>query len=161
MNEESIVKILDIAKKNNIQNILALRGDEPKNNKINLDQKFKYAIDLVRFIRERYGDYFGISVAGYPEGHPDSVNYQQDLIYLKEKVDAGADFIITQFFYNVDLFLKFVDDCNRIGITCPIIPGILPIYNYRNFKRMVGFCCVNVPLKILEDLEQIKNDDMD
>ena len=162
MNKEIVKNALEKAKKNNIQNILALRGDpadlnynieESKNNDLN------YASDLVKFIREEYGDYFGISVAGYPESHPEAVSYQQDLLFLKEKVDAGADYIVTQFFYDTDIFFKYVNDCRNIGITCPILPGILPIFNYNNFKRMVGFCKVHVPTDILDKLEEIKNDD--
>ena len=162
MNKEIVKNALEKAKKNNIQNILALRGDpsdlnynmeESKNNDLN------YASDLVKFIREEYGDYFGISVAGYPESHPEAMSYQQDLLYLKEKVVAGADYIVTQFFYDTNIFFKYVNDCRNIGITCPIIPGILPIFNYNNFKRMVGFCKVYVPTDILDKLEEIKNDD--
>ena len=162
MNKNIVKNALDTAKNNNIQNILALRGD-PADLNYNIEESenndLKYASDLVKFIRKEYGDYFGISVAGYPEGHPEGESYQQDLIYLKEKVDAGADYIVTQFFYDVDIFFKYVDDCRKIGITCPILPGILPIFNYNNFKRMVGFCKVAVPDYILNKLEEIKNND--
>ena len=156
INEEIIKKTLDEAKKNNIKNILALRGDPPEGKewKAN-DEKFKYAIDLIKYIKKNYGDFFCICVAGYPEGHPDN-NYEDDLKFLKQKVDAGADLVITQLFYNVDLFLKFVNDCHKIGIKCPILPGILPIINYNNFKRMIGFCKVDVPKNILNKLEQLK-----
>lgn len=159
INEEIVRNALEEAKSNNIRNILALRGDPPIGEDWKAsDEKFKYAIDLVKFIREEYGDFFGICVAGYPEGHPDG-NYEEDLKYLKLKVDAGADIVITQLFYDVDLFLKFVDDCRKIGINCPILPGILPIVSYNNFKRMIGFCKVSVPEYILDDLEKIKDDD--
>ena len=159
INEELVKNALEEAKNNNIRNILALRGDPPEGKEWEAsDENFKYAIDLVKYIRKEYGDYFGICVAGYPEGHPDG-NYEDDLKYLKQKIDAGADFVITQLFYNVDLFLKFVDDCRNIGINCPILPGILPIINYNNFKRMVGFCKINVPQNILNDLELIKDND--
>lgn len=160
INEKLVKEALEEAKNNNIRNILALRGDPPEEGKEweASDEKFKYAIDLVKYIRKEYGDYFGICVAGYPEGHPNG-NYEEDLKYLKEKVDAGADFVITQLFYDVDKFLKYVDDCRNIGIMCPILPGILPIVNYNNFKRMVGFCKVSVPQYILDDLEDIKDND--
>ena len=103
----------------------------------------EYAVDLVRLIREWYGEYFCIAVAGHPEGHllqKDSP--QQELVYLKEKVDAGADFILTQFFYDTTIFIDFVTRCRQVGITCPIIPGIMPIPNYSNFKLMteVFYC---------------------
>ena len=159
MNQVIIINALEEAKNNGIRNILALRGDPPVGeNWEAADENFKYALDLVKFIRKKYGDYFGICVAGYPEGHPDG-EYNQDLIYLKQKVDAGADFIITQLFYDVDIFLNFVDDCRKIGIKCPILPGILPIINYNNFKRMTGFCKVKVPQGILDDLNEIKDND--
>jgi methylenetetrahydrofolate reductase (NADPH) len=159
INEEIVRDALEEAKRNNISNILALRGDPPSRDDVKAsDDKFKYAIDLVKFIREEYGDYFGICVAGYPEGHPDS-NYDDDLKYLKQKVDAGADIVITQLFYDVDLFFKFVNDCRKIGIDCPILPGILPIVNYNNFKRLTKFCKVSVPEYILDDLEKIKDND--
>ena len=159
INEELVKNALDDAKKNNIRNILALRGDPPEGAEWEAsDEKFRYAVDLVKYIRKEYGDYFGICVAGYPEGHPDG-NYEDDLKYLKEKVDAGADFVITQLFYDVDKYLNYVEDCRKIGIMCPILPGILPIVNYNNFKRMVGFCNVSVPQNILDDLEAIKDND--
>tara|TARA_B100000161_G_scaffold264988_1_gene239582 strand:+ start:458 stop:2182 length:1725 start_codon:yes stop_codon:yes gene_type:complete len=162
MNKDVVRNALKKAKENNIQNILALRGD-PADLNYNLEESknndLKYAIDLVKFIRQEYGDYFGISVAGYPEGHPEADSYQQDLIYLKEKVDAGADYIVTQFFYDVDKYFKYVKDCREIGITCPIVPGILPIFNYRNFRRMVDFCKVFIPEEMNKKLQQIKNND--
>jgi methylenetetrahydrofolate reductase (NADPH) len=162
MNKDVVRNALKKAKENNIQNILALRGD-PADLNYNLEESknndLKYAIDLVKFIRQEYGDYFGISVAGYPEGHPEAESYQQDLIYLKEKVDAGADYIVTQFFYDVDKYFEYVKDCRKIGITCPIVPGILPIFNYRNFRRMVDFCKVFIPDEMNKKLEQIKNND--
>jgi len=158
--EEKLKETLEIAKENNIRNILALRGDPPlgDNHWEAADTNFKYAKDLVKYIRDNYGDYFGISVAGYPEGHPDG-NYDLDLKYLKEKVDAGADFVITQLFYDVDLFLQFHKDCRSIGINCPILPGILPIVNYENFIKLTEFCKVKIPQYIIDDLEPIKNDD--
>ena len=93
---------------------------------------FQCALDLIKYIRQEYGDFFGIGVAGYPEAHPDSIvddpekmkeNYWADIRYLKEKIDAGGDFIITQLFYDTNKFLQFVEDCRTAGIDCPIIPG--------------------------------------
>ncbi|PCI98001.1 MAG: methylenetetrahydrofolate reductase [Flavobacteriales bacterium] len=160
IDEDVLKQTLETAKENNIRNILALRGDPSigSDHWEASDQNFKYAIDLVKYIRKNYGDYFGISVAGYPEGHPQG-DYKSDLNFLKQKVDAGADFVITQLFYDVDLFLKFHDDCRAIGINCPILPGILPIVNYDNFKKLTEFCKIKIPEYILADLEPIKNDD--
>ncbi|KXZ51560.1 hypothetical protein GPECTOR_12g523 [Gonium pectorale] len=117
---------------------------------------------------KEYGDYFGICVAGYPEAHPDGIvedpeqmdkNYWADIAYLKQKVEAGADFIITQLFYDVDIFVKFVADCRSVGITVPILPGIMPIMTYGGFKRMTGFCKTKVPAEISDALEAIKDND--
>lgn len=154
INEEKIKETLDICIKNNIFNILALRGDIPSN-ETSLNHNFKYSKDLVKYIRLHYKDLFGISVAGYPEGH---LNYKEDLIFLKEKVDTGADFIITQLFFDINVFLTFLKDSRDLGITCPIIPGIFPIINYDNFKRIQKLCNVHVPQWISDELEKIKND---
>lgn len=118
-------KILAAAKEAGLKNILALRGDPPKGTGqwTATSKGFRRAADLVRFIREEHGDYFCIAVAGYPEGHPLSLDPHMDVHYLKEKIDAGADFVLTQFFYDPALFLEFQDSCRAIGISCPIVPG--------------------------------------
>ncbi|KAF2325627.1 hypothetical protein GH714_031321 [Hevea brasiliensis] len=152
---EKIDHALQTIKSNGIQNVLALRGDPPhgQDKFVQVEGGFACALDLVKHIRSKYGNYFGITVAGYPEAHPDMIgsdgvatpeNYQKDLEYLKRKVDAGADLIITQLFYDTDIFLKFVNDCRQIGINCPIVPGIMPINNYKGFLRMTGFCKTKV-----------------
>ncbi|EFJ29329.1 hypothetical protein SELMODRAFT_146279 [Selaginella moellendorffii] len=156
-------------KANGVQNILALRGDPPhgQDKFVQVEDGFSCALDLVKHIRKKYGGYFGITVAGYPEAHPDVISgdaatqeaYEKDLAYLKEKVDAGGDFIITQLFYDTDLFLRFVNDCREIGITCPIVPGIMPINNYKGFLRMTGFCKTKIPADITAALEPIKDND--
>ncbi|CAG8452615.1 6780_t:CDS:10 [Paraglomus occultum] len=161
VNRDIIKEALNDAKDNGIQNILALRGDPPRGQEYwsSCDSGFNYALDLVKFIRREYGDYFCIGVAGYPEGHPDSDDKQQDLRFLKEKVDAGADFIITQMFFDVDIFVKWEKECRKIGITVPIIPGIMPIQGYNSFRRIINLCKVYVPSSILNALEPIKHDD--
>lgn len=100
-----------------------------------------------------------ICVAGYPHGHPDSNSYEEDLIHLKEKVDAGADFIITQLFFKPEKFLTYVDDCRRIGITCPIIPGILPIQSYDSLRHICKLSKLEVPQNIVNEMEKIKDND--
>lgn len=157
---------LEGAKERGIRNILALRGDPPAGKEwTKCEDGFEHGTDLVRFIRANYGDYFGICVAGYPEGHPagyldGKMTFDQEMQHLKDKVEAGADFIITQMFYDVDCFLKFVQTCRQEGITVPILPGILPIQNYTGFKRMTGFCKTKVPQSILDAMEPIKDDDV-
>ncbi|KAK6116826.1 hypothetical protein DH2020_049456 [Rehmannia glutinosa] len=167
---EKIDHALSTIKSNGIQNVLALRGDPPhgQDKFVQVEGGFACALDLVKHIRSEYGDYFGITVAGYPEGHPDVIqqdglaspeSYQSDLAYLKRKVDAGADVIVTQLFYDTDIFLKFVNDCRQIGITCPIVPGIMPINNYKGFLRMTGFCKTKIPPEIMAALDPIKDNE--
>lgn len=158
--KEQIKEALQKAKDAGIQNILALRGDPPRGEEWKkIDGGFGYAVDLVKFIRQEFGDYFGICVAGYPEKHIESKSYEEDLRLLKEKVDAGADLIITQLFYDVKLFLKFVKDCRELGIKCPIVPGMMPIHGYAGFERMTTLCKTFVPEAIQKALEPIKADD--
>ncbi|KAH0462689.1 hypothetical protein IEQ34_010264 [Dendrobium chrysotoxum] len=166
---EKIDHALDNIKNNGIQNVLALRGDPPhgQDKFVQVEGGFSCALDLVKHIRAKYGDYFGITVAGYPEAHPDMIQeggatleaYSNDLAYLKKKVDAGADLIITQLFYDTDIFLKFVSDCRQIGITCPIVPGIMPINNYKGFLRMTGFCKTKITSEITAALDPIKDNE--
>ncbi|KAL0366543.1 UNVERIFIED_CONTAM: Methylenetetrahydrofolate reductase 1 [Sesamum radiatum] len=167
---EKIDHALETIKSNGIQNVLALRGDPPhgQDKFVQVEGGFACALDLVNHMRSKYGDYFGITVAGYPEGHPDVIQdggvapleaYKNDLAYLKKKVDAGADLIVTQLFYDTDIFLKFVNDCRQIGITCPIVPGIMPINNFKGFLRMTGFCKTKIPPEIMAALEPIKDNE--
>lgn len=167
---EKLEAALQQCKQAGIKNILALRGDPPHGEEkfTQVEGGFSCALDLVKYIREKHGDYFGICVSGYPEAHPDQIvedpeemkkKYWEDIEYLKKKVEAGADFIITQLFYDVDLFLKFVADCKSAGINAPILPGIMPIMNYGGFKRMTSFCKTYVPEHISNVLEAIKDND--
>lgn len=149
------------AKDNGIRNILALRGDPPHGEDVwePCHDGFMHAVDLVRFIRKEYGDYFGIAVAAYPEGHISSKSIDDDLKYLKQKVDAGADFVMTQMFYDVDNFLAWVPKARAAGITVPILPGIMAINNYNAFKRMVAYTKARIPQHIFRALEPIRNND--
>ena len=141
--------------------ILALRGDPPEGSTIweKDDQGFNYGIDLVRYIRKEFGDNFFIGVGGYPESHQEQNDIDLDISFLKKKVDAGSDIIITQLFYDVDNFLIFRDKCFDIGIDIPIIPGIMPINNYARFNKFTQFCKVSIPESVTRALEPIKNDD--
>jgi methylenetetrahydrofolate reductase (NADPH) len=164
MTKESLSSILNQAKSCGVHNILALRGDPPRGK-----QSWKpndvsggfcdRAVDLVKLIRELHGDYFGIAVAGHPEMHPSSTSMEEEMNHLKEKLDAGADFIISQFFYSVPAFLEYVKQCRAHGITCPIMPGIMPIQSVSTFLRMTKYCGVEVPNSLLQRLEPVKDDD--
>jgi len=157
---EKLHEALVIAKESGIQNILALRGDPPRGEEWKqIEGGFGNAVDLVKYIRKYFGNHFGICVGGYPEGHLDSTDKEEDLKYLKTKVDAGADLIITQLFYDTSIFLDFVRRCREIGITVPIIPGIMPIHTYGGFKRMTELCKSIIPPHITEALETVKDND--
>ncbi|XP_012887309.1 PREDICTED: methylenetetrahydrofolate reductase [Dipodomys ordii] len=125
--QEEITRHLHKAKQLGLKNILALRGDPIGDRWEAEEGGFNCAADLVRHIRSEFGDYFDICVAGYPTGHPEAASFEDDLKHLKEKVSAGADFIITQLFFEADTFFRFIKACTDMGITCPILPGIFPI----------------------------------
>lgn len=156
LTRDDVLIILKEALDRGVTNIFALRGDLKIAN-----SDFPYAVDLVRFIRSQFKNKFCICVAGYPDMHPESPSKEQDLYHLKEKVDAGADFIITQIVFEANVFIQFVKDCREIGINVPIIPGILPIPNFATFEKMVKICDVKVPKNILQSLRSIKANDND
>ncbi|OCF39825.1 methylenetetrahydrofolate reductase [Kwoniella heveanensis CBS 569] len=164
MAKEKVDQALEKCRSLGITNILALRGDPPRSEEYAVDPNpqpdfFQHADDLVRYIRKEYGDYFCIGVAGYPTPHSDSESAESDLHYLKVKCDAGADYIITQLFYDVEGFLEWVTTCRERGITQPIIPGIMPIQNFSSFRRLVNLTKCPVPESIMADLQPISSDD--
>jgi methylenetetrahydrofolate reductase (NADPH) len=136
-----------------IDNILALRGDPPKNTPgFDLARgEFRYARDLVEFVK-RYGC-FSIAVAVYPEGHGQSPSIEKDMEYTKQKIDAGADLGITQMFFDNRYYYGFMDRAARLGIAIPILPGIMPIIDCKKIVEFAGFCNTTVPKKILDRME--------
>ena len=161
MSVSSINKILIEAKENDLFNILALRGDPPEGS-LTWEKHadgFRYGVDLVRYIRKEFGDDFFLGVGGYPDGHQEQTDIDVDINFLKEKVDAGTDIVVTQLFYDVDTFLLFRDKCIKAGIKVPIIPGIMPIHNYARFLKFTQFCKLSIPDSVSKKLESIKNDD--
>ncbi|KAK6529018.1 hypothetical protein TWF694_004238 [Orbilia ellipsospora] len=162
MEKEKVDNALKEAYNGGCTNILALRGDPPRENEkwSAVPGGFRYAKDLVKHIREKYGDYFDIGVAGYPEGCDDEEDPDVLLDHLKEKVDAGGTFIITQMFYDVDIFLNWVKKVRAKGISVPIIPGIMPIHTYAAFIRRATWTKIHIPEKWLQVLEPVKNDDV-
>lgn len=167
---EKLQEALAKAKEYGITNILALRGDPPKGQDHFevVEGGFSCALDLIKYIRAEHGDFFGIGVSGYPEAHPDVIvdepeamdkNYWADIAYLKQKMEAGADFVVTQLFYDCDRYFKFVKDCRSVGITCPILPGVMPVMTHGGFKRMTSFCKTAVPQHIADALDAIKGND--
>lgn len=132
-----IESILNLYRKHGITNVLALRGDKPADIPTIEEavKDFPHAIDLVRFIKSNFPE-MGIGVAGFPEGHPETPNRMKELEYLKEKVDAGADYIVTQLFFDNRDYFDYVERCAMAGITVPVIPGIMPIASKKGMARM-------------------------
>lgn len=140
-----------------IDNILALRGDPPKGTK-DFDPtkaEFRYAKDLVEFIK-KYNS-FSIAVAVYPEGHPESLSIEEDIGYTKEKIDAGADFAITQMFFDNRYYYDFIERAEKRGIKIPILPGIMPITDFKKIKEFASFCKATIPKDIEEKMVPLIN----
>jgi methylenetetrahydrofolate reductase (NADPH) len=156
-------QVLQRCKEKGLCNILALRGDPPANATewTATEGGFSHAVDLVRFIRKEFGDFFCIGVAAYPEGHIDAESFDKDLQYYKEKVDAGADFGVTQLFYDTNLYFEFLKKSHALGVpkSFDVFPGIMPIQSYAGFRRMTGLCKTFVPKVIDESLELIKDNE--
>ncbi|MCX7562742.1 methylenetetrahydrofolate reductase [NAD(P)H] [Xanthomonadaceae bacterium XH05] len=135
--------LLDVYRAHGCRRIVALRGDLPSG--MASPGEFRYASDLVEFIRARHGDHFRIEVGCYPEVHPQADDAFSDLAHFQRKVDAGADAAITQYFYNADAYFRFVDDARRLGIAIPIVPGIMPISNFSQLRRFSEQCGAEIP----------------
>ncbi|EXI78558.1 MAG: 5,10-methylenetetrahydrofolate reductase [Candidatus Accumulibacter appositus] len=153
---ESIRSILEQYRANGIRHLVALRGDLPSG--MARPGTFRYANELVEFIRAQTGDWFHIEVAAYPEYHPQAKNPQEDLQNFKRKLDAGANSAITQYFYNFDAYAHFIDDCQAAGIDAPIVPGIMPIAGYSSLARFSDTCGAEIPRWIRRKLESYGDD---
>lgn len=165
MPRADVDRALSSARAAGCRNILALRGDPPLGQDEDdwdgpLSGGFSYAKDLVHHIRRTHGDYFSIAVAGFPEGYGDATPEEVEMQRLKEKVDAGADFIFTQMFYDVVNFKRWVVAVRKAGISVPIVPGIMPIQNYGGFTRAVARFQAKVPQFFYDALEEAKEDDV-
>ncbi|KAJ3835639.1 methylenetetrahydrofolate reductase-domain-containing protein [Lentinula raphanica] len=164
MEKGMVDEVLRAAKDNGIENILALRGDPPKGKEewMPVDTNFQHAIDLVKYIKSHpdFSSSFCIGVAAYPEGHPDHLlDEETELSYLKAKVDAGADFIITQLFYDEDRFIPWYKKVREKGINQPILPGMMPIQTYQSFVRLIKLTGSKIPAEVMSDLDAIKHND--
>ncbi|GAB5444293.1 MAG: methylenetetrahydrofolate reductase [NAD(P)H] [Fuerstiella sp.] len=157
---EELQEWLDQAAAAGIQNIMALRGDPPQGEQSfrAVDGGLKYANELVEMIRE-HSHPFGIGVAGYPEKHIEAPSMDADLTNLKRKVDAGADAIFTQLFFDNDNFFRFRDRCDELGVRIPIVPGIMPITNFARIKRITTMCGTVFPQELSDRLEAVQEDD--
>ena len=156
--EEELRDVLDELRRQGIENVLPLRGDPPAGTDVfeKTPGGFGYANELVSFIKENYD--FCLGVAGYPEGHQEADDFDTDLAKLKLKVDAGADFVITQMFFDNRFYFDFVAQARAIGIDVPLIPGIMPILNLGQIQRFTQMCGASIPEELVERLEAIKED---
>jgi methylenetetrahydrofolate reductase (NADPH) len=164
---EQLIEVLEGFRELDITNIVALRGDAPAAGGASggvstfepHPDGLRYASELVALIRERFGDAFGIAVAGYPEGHVETRCRLTDLDNLKRKVDAGADVVITQLFFDNRDFYDFVERCELSGIDVPIVAGIMPIVTRAGILKMAGLCGARLPSKLLKRLQAAGEDD--
>ena len=154
--KENIREILKSYMDQGINRIVALRGDMPSGT--HDIGEFRFANELVEFIRNETNDHFHIEVAAYPEFHPQASSAEDDLNNFKRKMEAGANSAITQYFFNPDAYFRFVDDCEDLGITAPIVPGIMPITNYTQLARFSDMCGSEIPRWIRKRLESYGDD---
>lgn len=154
--KEEIRELLTAYKNKGIKRLVTLRGDVPSG-EVSVGD-FKYANELVTFIRQETGDWFHLEVAAYPEFHPEALSAAKDLANFKRKVEAGADAAITQYFYNADAYFRFVESCLTEGISIPIVPGVMPIYNYTQLARFSGVCGAEIPRWLRLRLEAYADD---
>ncbi|MDQ2695390.1 MAG: methylenetetrahydrofolate reductase [NAD(P)H] [Pseudomonadota bacterium] len=153
---DSLRSLLEHYQAHGIRRIVALRGDLPSGMKT--PGELRYANELVEFIRAETGDWFHIEVAAYPEYHPQAPSPETDLDNFRRKVEAGADAAITQYFYNADSYFRFIDQCEKAAIDLPIVPGIMPITNFKQLARFSDLCGAEIPRWIRKQLEAYGDD---
>ncbi len=158
--KDDIKTIVEDIKSRGIRNILALRGDPPQDQPDwqPTDDNYKYSSELAAFIRANFGDYFGIAVAGFPEGHILCPDRERDAEFLKLKIEAGADFVITQLFFDNKDYFEYIDRLRRIGVDVRVIPGILPITDYGALQRFCSLCGATVTDEVKKIFEPIQDD---
>ncbi|WP_444906884.1 methylenetetrahydrofolate reductase [NAD(P)H] [Microbulbifer sp. SSSA008] len=154
-NEETILGLLNQYAEAGVNRIVALRGDMPSG--MGAVAQLVYANELVAFVRRHTGDQFHLEVAAYPEIHPESNSYDDDIRYLKGKFEAGANSALTQYFYNPDSYFYFIDQCEKAGIDAPIYPGIMPIVNFANLVRFSRNCGAEIPRWLIKRMESYRN----
>ena len=154
--ESGIIQLLDIYRQAGVDRLVALRGDIPSGS--GALTQHRHADELVEFVRKETGGYFHIEVACYPEIHPESSSYESDVSFFRQKVEAGADSAITQYFYNADAYFRFIDYCATAGINIPIVPGIMPITNYQKLARFSANCGAEIPRWLAKRLEAFGDD---
>lgn len=155
--EVLIKSLLDEYQKNNVHDLVCLRGDLPSGTVSRGD--FRYATDLIKFIKKHYQDAFRLHVACYPESHPQAINAEDDFVHFCEKAKAGAHEAITQYFFNPDAYFYFVEKCHKHHIDLPIIPGIMPIHNYYKLAHFSEMCGAEIPRWVRKRLEYYADDE--
>ncbi|MBQ3834888.1 MAG: methylenetetrahydrofolate reductase [Elusimicrobia bacterium] len=157
--KEEIAQIMQKIVAKGIKNVLAMRGDPPKEEpqKVPGIDNYKYSSELVSYIRKEYKDSLSLAVAGFPEMHPLSPTKESDIKYLKQKVDCGADFVITQLFFDNKLYFDYVDAVRKAGINVRVIPGILPITSYDGLLKFCETCKATIPEKVHEIFAPIRD----
>ncbi len=153
---ESIREVLESYQASGIRHIVALRGDLPSG--MAVAGEFRYASDLVAFVRAETGDHFSIEVAAYPEYHPQARTAQENLRHFKAKIDAGANSAITQYFFNPDAYFHFVEQVEAMGIALPVVPGVMPISNFSQLARFSDTCGAEIPRWIRRKMEGFGDD---
>jgi len=153
---EDLKAQLERYRSHGIRHVVALRGDLPSG--LASLGELRYANELVAFIRETTGDWFKIEVACYPEFHPETRSAADEIRNFKRKMDAGANAAITQYFYNTDAYLRFVDECDAAGIAIPIVPGVMPIGNFAQLARFSDACGAEIPRWLRSRLESYHDD---
>ena len=153
--KEDILQAIEALKAKNIENILALRGDKPVDYEAEYCKDFKHATDLMKFLKENSD--FSFAGACYPEGHSECDSLKEDLIHMKEKQDMGAEFFVTQIFYDNEYYYRLVSEARNMGITKPIIPGVMPLIFPSSIKRTKDMCGLTIPLEYRNMLEYYKD----
>ncbi|MFN3814410.1 MAG: methylenetetrahydrofolate reductase [NAD(P)H], partial [Aquificaceae bacterium] len=155
--KEEVLAILSEYRDIGIENILALRGDMPKDSKLP-GTACRHASELVSLIKNVFGQHFSVGVASYPEGHPKSPNMEWEIRFFKRKVEAGADFSITQMFFENSYYYRFLDMCQKEDIDIPILPGIMPITNFKQINKFAFMCGTTIPKHLIEKMELYTED---
>jgi len=157
---DEITHVLDRYKDLGVETIFVIRGDKPKGDDFSAHaDSFAYASEMIAFIKERYD--FTLGCAGYPEGHVEAESLEKDIEYLKRKVDNGAEYVVAQYFYDNDYFFEYVKKCRAMGITVPIIPGIMPVYTLKMTKILSDVCGATITDSLQSKLDAVDGEDKD
>ena len=157
---DDIRAVLDKYKAMGIETIFVIRGDQPKDADFKPHpDSFTYACDLIKFIKDNYD--FTLGCAGYPEGHVQATSLGSDIKYLKMKQDAGAQYVVVQFFYDNEFYFSYVNKCRDAGVTIPIIPGIMPVYTLKLTKILTSVCGTSIPKALQVKMDAVDKDDKD